>query len=83
MRNPCWPSCAIPNRYLRIGGSSHLALLLAGYAVFDDAAMPIVGHRMAHTEHYPVRLRVDSFPTADELDRLHAVATLAKPVKTG
>jgi hypothetical protein len=48
-----------------------------------DAAMPIVGHRMAHTEHYPVRLRVDSFPTADELDRLHAVATLAKPVKTG
>ena len=34
---------ATPNRYLRLGGASHLFLLLAGYAVFDDAAMPIVG----------------------------------------
>jgi hypothetical protein len=48
-----------------------------------DAAMPIVGHRMAQTDHYPVRLRVDSFPSVDELEPLRAVATLAKPVKTG
>lgn len=47
-----------------------------------DAAMPVVGHRMAQTEHYPIRLRVDSFPSVDELDQLRAVATLAKPVKT-
>jgi hypothetical protein len=47
-----------------------------------DAAMPVVGHRMAQTDHYPIRLRVDSFPSVDELDRLRAVATLAKPVKT-
>jgi hypothetical protein len=48
-----------------------------------DAALPIVGHHMAPTEHYPVRLHVPSFPSLAELDRLRAVATLAKPVKTG
>jgi len=46
-----------------------------------DAAMPVVGHRIAETEHYPIRLRVGSFPSSDELDRLRAVATLAKPVR--
>jgi dipeptidyl aminopeptidase/acylaminoacyl peptidase len=30
-------------RYTRIGGTSALTLLLAGYAVLDNAAMPIVG----------------------------------------
>lgn len=31
------------NRFTQFGGSSHLFLLLAGYAVMDDASMPIVG----------------------------------------
>jgi hypothetical protein len=48
-----------------------------------DAAMPIVGHRMTRTDDYPIRHRVDSFPSVDELEQLRAVATLAKPVKTG
>ncbi|HZI19679.1 MAG TPA: prolyl oligopeptidase family serine peptidase [Pyrinomonadaceae bacterium] len=30
-------------RYTTLGGSSHLFLLLAGYAVLDDATMPVVG----------------------------------------
>jgi hypothetical protein len=47
------------------------------------AALPIVGHRMAETEHYPIRFRVGSFPSVDELEQLRAVATLAKPVKSG
>ncbi|MBX7082448.1 MAG: prolyl oligopeptidase family serine peptidase [Nannocystaceae bacterium] len=34
---------AAPNRYLRVTGSSALALLAAGYAVLDDASMPVVG----------------------------------------
>ena len=34
---------AQPTRYVRLAGASHLWLLLAGYAVLDDAAMPIVG----------------------------------------
>jgi dipeptidyl aminopeptidase/acylaminoacyl peptidase len=32
-----------PYRFTRIGGTSHLFLTLAGYAVMDDAAMPVVG----------------------------------------
>jgi dipeptidyl aminopeptidase/acylaminoacyl peptidase len=32
-----------PNSFLRIAGSSHLALLLQGYAIMDDAAMPVIG----------------------------------------
>jgi dipeptidyl aminopeptidase/acylaminoacyl peptidase len=41
-----------PTRYTRFAGISHLWLLLAGYAVLDDAAMPIVG---------PVRTANDTF----------------------
>jgi dipeptidyl aminopeptidase/acylaminoacyl peptidase len=32
-----------PNRFTSIGGISHLFFLLAGYAVLDDASMPVVG----------------------------------------
>ncbi|MBW3571686.1 MAG: prolyl oligopeptidase family serine peptidase [Gemmatimonadetes bacterium] len=32
-----------PNRFSRPGGSSHLFLLLAGYAILDNPTMPIVG----------------------------------------
>ena len=32
-----------PNSFLRIAGSTHLALLLEGYAILDDAAMPVIG----------------------------------------
>jgi dipeptidyl aminopeptidase/acylaminoacyl peptidase len=32
-----------PNRFTTIAGPSHLFFLLAGYAVLDDAAMPVVG----------------------------------------
>jgi dipeptidyl aminopeptidase/acylaminoacyl peptidase len=31
------------NRFTSIGGTSHLFFLLQGYAVLDDAAMPVVG----------------------------------------
>jgi dipeptidyl aminopeptidase/acylaminoacyl peptidase len=32
-----------PNRFTNIGGASHLFFLLAGYAVLDEATMPVVG----------------------------------------
>ncbi len=35
---------AATNEYLRVSASSPLALLAAGYAVLDDAAMPVVGN---------------------------------------
>jgi dipeptidyl aminopeptidase/acylaminoacyl peptidase len=31
------------NRFTTIGGASHLFLLLAGYAILDDATMPVIG----------------------------------------
>lgn len=32
-----------PNRFTTIGGASHLFLLLDGYAILDDATMPVIG----------------------------------------
>lgn len=34
---------AAPTTFTRMGGSSHLALVFAGYAVMDDATVPVVG----------------------------------------
>jgi dipeptidyl aminopeptidase/acylaminoacyl peptidase len=48
---------ASPNRYLRLGGSSHLFLLLHGYAVFDDAAMPIVGPRRTANDTFVLQVQ--------------------------
>lgn len=32
-----------PNAFLRVTGSNHLALLTQGYAILDDATMPVIG----------------------------------------
>ena len=45
------------------------------------AMTAVVGHRLASTDHYPVRYRAEAFPDAAELAQLRAVATLAKPMK--
>lgn len=37
-----------PNRFSRIGGSSHMFFLTQGYAVFDDPTMPIIGGDVAN-----------------------------------
>jgi dipeptidyl aminopeptidase/acylaminoacyl peptidase len=62
---------ATPNRYLRLRGSSHLFMLLNGYAVFDNASMPIVG---------PRRTANDTF--VDQV-RMNAKAALAALTNTG
>ncbi|MBL8728704.1 MAG: S9 family peptidase [Planctomycetes bacterium] len=59
---------AAPDRYLRLGGASHLFLLLHGYAVFDDAAMPIVG---------PQRTANDTFVLQVQQNARAAVQALA------
>jgi len=59
---------ASPHRYLRLGGASHLFLLLAGYAVFDDAAMPIVG---------PTKTANDTFVEQVQKNARAAVKALA------
>jgi len=58
---------ATPNRYLRLSGASHLFLLLHGYAVFDDAAMPIVG---------PVKTANDTFVQQVQMNARAAVKVL-------
>ncbi|HZN39841.1 MAG TPA: prolyl oligopeptidase family serine peptidase, partial [Planctomycetota bacterium] len=58
---------AAPNRYLRLSGASHLFLLLHGYAVFDDAAMPIVG---------PVKTANDTFVQQVQMNARAAVKVL-------
>ncbi len=47
------------------------------------AATAVVAHRLAPTDHYPIRYRAEAFPSAAELEQLRAVATLAKPAKAG
>jgi len=47
------------------------------------AATTIIAHRLAPTDDYPIRYRAEAFPSADELEQLRAMATLAKPVKAG
>jgi len=47
------------------------------------AATAVIAHRLAPTDHYPLRYRAETFPDAAELEQLRAGATLAKPVKAG
>ncbi|MFK7740988.1 MAG: alpha/beta hydrolase family protein, partial [Planctomycetota bacterium] len=51
---------AAPDRYLRLSGSSHLFLLLEGYAVFDRASMPIVGPRRSANDTFVEQVRMNA-----------------------
>ena len=66
---------ATPNRYLRLGGSSHLFLLLAGYAVLDDAAMPIVGPQRTANDTFVVQLQQNAQAAVDALAKEGCIDT--------
>jgi dipeptidyl aminopeptidase/acylaminoacyl peptidase len=51
------------NRFTNIGGSSHLFFLLQGYAVLDDATMPIVGDPLTVNDTF-IKQLVDSAKAA-------------------
>jgi dipeptidyl aminopeptidase/acylaminoacyl peptidase len=51
---------ATPNRYLRLRGSSHLFMLLNGYAVFDNASMPIVGPQRTANDTFIEQVRMNA-----------------------
>ena len=53
------------NRFTQIGGSSHLFFLLQGYAVLDDATMPVVGDPLTVNDTF-VKQIVDSAKAAIE-----------------
>lgn len=50
---------ATPNRYMKLRGSSHLFMLLNGYAVFDNASMPIVGPRRTANDTFIDQVRMN------------------------
>ena len=58
---------ATPNRYLRLGGSSHLFMLLNGYAVFDNASMPIVGPRRTANDTFVEQVRMNGDAAVEAL----------------
>jgi len=64
-----------PNRWLRPAGSSHLALLLAGYAVFDDASMPIVGPQRSANDTFVAQLQQNARAAVEALAKDGAVDT--------
>jgi dipeptidyl aminopeptidase/acylaminoacyl peptidase len=66
---------ATPNRWLRAAGSSHLALLLAGYAVLDNAAMPIVGPQRGANDTFVLQLQQNAKAAVDALAKDGAVDT--------
>lgn len=51
---------ATPNRFLTLRGSSHLFMLLEGYAVFDNASMPIVGPRRTANDTFVEQVRMNA-----------------------
>jgi dipeptidyl aminopeptidase/acylaminoacyl peptidase len=55
-----------PYRFTRVGGTSHMFFLTQGYAVFDGAAMPIVGGDTAN-DTYVEQLVSSADAAVDEL----------------
>src|SRR5262249_26922136 len=45
------------------------------------AMTAVVGHRLASTDHYPVRYRAEASPSAGDLRRWGGSRTVAKPMK--
>jgi dipeptidyl aminopeptidase/acylaminoacyl peptidase len=56
-----------PYRFTRPGGSSHLFLLLQGYAIFDDPKMPIVGPGETANDTYVDQLVASAEAAVDKV----------------
>ena len=55
-----------PNRYTSVGGSSHLLLLMQGYAIFDGPTMPIVGPGETANDKYVEQLVASAEAAVDK-----------------
>jgi dipeptidyl aminopeptidase/acylaminoacyl peptidase len=55
-----------PNRYTPVTGSSHLLLLMQGYAVFDGPTMPIVGPGETANDKYVEQLAASAEAAVDK-----------------
>jgi len=58
-----------PYRFTQVRGPSHLLFALHGYAVLDDAAMPIIGDPETVNDTFLSQLALDAQAAIDELDR--------------
>ena len=56
-----------PNRFTIVSGASHLYLLLQGYAVLDDASMPIVGPEEKANDTYVEQLVASAEAAIDKV----------------
>lgn len=55
-----------PNRYTSVAGSSHLLLLMQGYAIFDGPTMPIVGPGETANDRYVEQLVASAEAAVDK-----------------
>ena len=55
-----------PNRYTSVGGSSHLLLLMHGYAIFDGPTMPVVGPGETANDKYVEQLVASAEAAVDK-----------------
>jgi dipeptidyl aminopeptidase/acylaminoacyl peptidase len=55
-----------PNRYTGVAGSSHLLLLMQGYAIFDGPTMPIVGPGETANDKYVEQLVASAEAAVDK-----------------
>jgi dipeptidyl aminopeptidase/acylaminoacyl peptidase len=56
-----------PNRFTTVSGYSHLFLLLSGYAIFDNPAMPIIGAGETANDTYVDQLVADAQAAIDKV----------------
>jgi len=56
-----------PNQFMQIRGVSHMFLLLSGYAIFDNPAMPIVGPGETANDHYVEQLVASAQAAVDKV----------------
>jgi len=56
-----------PNQFMQIRGSSHMFLLLSGYAIFDNPTMPIVGPGETANDHYVEQLVASAQAAVDKV----------------
>ena len=62
-------------RFTQIGGSSHLFLLLAGYAVMDNASMPVIGDPETVNDTFVRQIVANAQAAIDKADAMGVADT--------
>lgn len=62
-----------PQRFTTLGGTSHLFFLLAGYAVLDDATMPVVGDPETANDTFIEQIVASAKAAIDKADELGVI----------